>query len=292
MQKNQKDSFVYDRTLRELFQDVPKTLIKLLVDKEIKEVLETSFPKVEERRVDLLTRLEDDTLFHLEIQSINDDLMPKRMLKYASLIYENYDEFPFQMVLYVGDRDIKIDHKIKEKNLRYNYEVRDIREFDCSKLIESDDITDNIIAILCNIKDIDKLLKKLNKKLLNLDNKKREDYLRKLFYLLRLRPKVHDIYKQKQKEELPMPFIIEKERDPLYKDGLERGREEGIKKGIEKGIERGIERGIEKGQKQGIQKGSRETKISIAKAMIKQQMSIEMISKLTGLSKEEVEKLR
>ncbi len=42
------EDFVYDRTLRELFQTVPKTLIKLLVGKEIKEVLETSFPKVEE----------------------------------------------------------------------------------------------------------------------------------------------------------------------------------------------------------------------------------------------------
>jgi hypothetical protein len=40
--------------LRELFHEVPKTLIKLLVGQEIKEVLETSFPKVEERRVDLL----------------------------------------------------------------------------------------------------------------------------------------------------------------------------------------------------------------------------------------------
>ncbi len=69
-----------------------------------------------------------------------------------------------------------------------------------------------------------------------------------------------------------MPFIIEKERDSLYKDGLERGRKER--------------------QEQERRKGSRETKISIAKAMIKQQMSIEMISKLTGLSKEEIEKLR
>ncbi len=108
------EPFVYDKTLRELFQDVPKTLIKLLVNQNIKEVLETSFPRVEERRVDLLTRLEDDTLFHLEIQSVNDSLMPKRMLKYGLLIYENYNEFPKQIVLYVGDRKIKIHNQIKD----------------------------------------------------------------------------------------------------------------------------------------------------------------------------------
>ena len=163
---------------------------------------------MEERRVDLLTRLEDDTLFYLETQSINDTLIPKRMLKYASLIYENYDEFPQQMVLYVGGRDIKIKSKIKEKNLRYNYEVKDIREFDCSKLIESDDITDNIIAILCHIKDIDKLFKKLNEKLLNLDNKKRENYLRKLFYLLRLRPDINELYKKKQVVVRDVPAMV------------------------------------------------------------------------------------
>ena len=33
----EKNSFVYNRTLRELFQNVPKALIKLLVNKEIKE---------------------------------------------------------------------------------------------------------------------------------------------------------------------------------------------------------------------------------------------------------------
>jgi predicted transposase/invertase (TIGR01784 family) len=134
-------------------------------------------------------------------------------------------------------------------------------------LIESDDITDNIIAILCNIKDIDKLFTKLQEKLLTLDNKKREDYLRKLFYLLRLRPDVHDIYKKKQEEELVMPFIIEKERDPLYKDGLQKGVEEGLEK-------------------------VKEREIAIAKKMLKQDMSIEMISKLTGLLEKEVKKLK
>ncbi len=147
------------------------------------------------------------------------------------------------------------------------YETRDIREFDCSKLIESEDITDNIIAILCKIQDFDKLFAKLQSKLLNLDNKRREDYLRKLFYLLRLRPDIHKKYKEKQAEELAMPFIIEKERDPLYKDGLEAGLEKGMEK-------------------------VSETKIAIAKALLKQKIDIEVIVKSTGLSREEIEKLK
>ena len=64
-----------------------------------------------------------------------------------------------------------------------------------------------------------------------------------------------------------MPFIIEKERDPLYKDGLEKGLEKGLKK-------------------------VNETKIAIAKTLLKEKVAIEVIVKSTGLSKEEVEKLK
>ena len=189
------------------------------------------------------------------------------------------------------EQNIKIHNQIKEKNLRYNYEVRDIREFDCKELIQSDDIKDNIMAVLCNIKDIDKFLKRLNEKLLNLENKKREDYLRKLFYLLRLRPDIHDIYKQKQQEELVMPFIIEKERDPLYKDGLEKGIEKGIKKGLEKGIEKGIKKGIEKGIKKGKLEGKLEEQRAIAVSLL-DILDDKIISEKIGLKLKEVQKLR
>ena len=126
---SKKEKFIYDRSLRELFGEIPKTLIKLLINKEIKEILDISFPKVEERKVDLLTRLEDNTLFHLEIQSTDDKTMPIRMLQYTSLIYEKYKQFPKLLVLYVGNKEIKMQNSINEKNLVYNYEVRDALYF-------------------------------------------------------------------------------------------------------------------------------------------------------------------
>jgi predicted transposase/invertase (TIGR01784 family) len=228
--KIDKEPFIYDRSLRELFNDIPKTLIRLLVKQDIKEILDISFPKVSERKVDLLTRLEDNRLFHLEIQSINDKDMPIRMLQYALLIYEKYKEFPQQLVLYVGEKRLNTKSYIKDKKLEYNYEVRDIREFDCTELIRSDDIADNIIALLCDIKDVDRLFKKLNERLERFSSKKREDYLRKVFYLLRLRPELNKEYEKRQ-EEINMPFVIDIQSDPIY----QRGEEKGIEKGIEKG---------------------------------------------------------
>ncbi len=68
-----------------------------------------------------------------------------------------------------------------------------------------------------------------------------------------------------------MPFIIEKERDPLYKDGLQKGIEKGLKKGIEK--------------------GRKERDVAIAKTLLKQGVDIEIIIKSTGLSKKEIQSL-
>ncbi len=67
--KNEK--FIYDRSLRELFQDVPKTLIKLLVGKEIKEIVDSSFPKlnqeyekrVKEVKMPFVIELESDPVY-------------------------------------------------------------------------------------------------------------------------------------------------------------------------------------------------------------------------------------
>ena len=93
-------------------------------------------------------------------------------------------------------------------------------------LIQSTDITDNIIALLCNIKDIDKFFKTLNEKLKEFSPKKREDYLKKVFYLLRLRPKLNQKYEKRQ-EEINMPFVIELEDDPVFTKGLKKGKIEG-----------------------------------------------------------------
>ena len=57
-------------------------------------------------------------------------------------------------------------------------------------------------------------------------------------------------------------------------------RDEGIRKGLEQGIEQGLEQGTE------------QSKNEIAKNMLKENMDISLISKLTGLSNEQINKLK
>ena len=59
-------------------------------------------------------------------------------------------------------------------------------------------------------------------------------------------------------------------------------------RGIEIGIERGMEKGIEIGKEQGIQQAIEE----LAKKMLNENIEIEIIMKVTNLSKEEIVKLK
>ena len=79
------------------------------------------------------------------------------------------------------------------------------------------------------------------------------------------------------------------------KEGLEKGMKEGLEKGIERGIEQGtkegLEKGIEKGMEKGLKEGSNNKAREIAKNLLNINLSKEDISKTTGLSIEEIEKL-
>ena len=80
---------------------------------------------------------------------------------------------------------------------------------------------------------------------------------------------------------------IEYAKNIAKEQGMKEGKEQGIKEGKEQGIKEGIKEGL----KEGIKEGEKKKAIKIAKEMLKAKMSIEQISTLTELSKEEIEKL-
>ena len=69
-------------------------------------------------------------------------------------------------------------------------------------------------------------------------------------------------------------------------------RDEGIQEGIAKGKEEGVKEGFEKGVEKGRNEGQEKEKIKIATAMLKMELSTETIMQATGLSAEEVARLK
>ncbi len=77
-----------------------------------------------------------------------------------------------------------------------------------------------------------------------------------------------------------MSFTFDINKDPHF----QMAKEAGIKEGIERGIEKGIERGITKG----ITKGKSET----AMRMLSEGFEMPVISRISGLSLDEIEALK
>ena len=67
---------------------------------------------------------------------------------------------------------------------------------------------------------------------------------------------------------------------------------EGRAKGLEQGLEEGRAQGLEQGLEQGLKEGSNKKAIEIAQNMLKSGMDVSEISKFTGLSKNEIKKLK
>ncbi len=113
-------------------------------------------------------------------------------------------------------------------------------------MIESESIDDNILSVLCKMDDFSYFWERLKEKILKFPISKRRDYLTKLVNLSRLRPDIFKIITMDLKKEVEdMPLIIDKEKDPLYKEGIEIGIKEGLIKGKEEALKEGIKLALE-----------------------------------------------
>ncbi len=79
----------------------------------------------------------------------------------------------------------------------------------------------------------------------------------------------------------------EEDKRKIFNSEMREARETGLKEGREEGRQEGREEGREEGRQEGI----KEYKNEIIKNMLNQNLDINLISNLTGLSKEEIEKL-
>ena len=223
-----------DILLRDIIQKIPEKFIKLLTGMQGTQILDNTFPSIKERKADLVVELEDGSIFHLELQTQPDKNMSLRMLEYRVLLMQKYPGKEIrQMVLYVGEGAPRMESSIEQKNLSFSYELRDIKELSCKELMESTDMEDKILAVLCNVEDPENYFKQLTQELLKLPEKERADYIKKLLTALQYRPKLKTVLRNLL-EERKMPLTITEEmmkQDPFFQEGLEKGLKEGLEKG-------------------------------------------------------------
>jgi len=259
-----------DITLKDIFEEIPQRLSKILAPAPIKELLPTNFPSTE-LRVDFLARLEDESILHIEFQSFNDPNMPFRMLRYYLAILERYPNSPIkQLLVYVGNRKLRMKSRLRLRNLSFSYEILDIRQIDCKVLLESPDPMDRLLACLCKVEDEAYLIEKLIKTMESMNEEERKDYLLKALTLTELRPNLRIRLTEEVRH---MPIVVRPEdirlpkrklkKDILYRLGLEEGKQIGLEEGRKEGEVIGIEKGKHIGLKEGLLKSAQEMLIAI-----------------------------
>jgi len=250
----------YDTTFKDLFPDL-KALFRVLTHSELIRIENSEYASVKQRRADLVARLANQQLLHLEIQSDNDDEMLWRELEYCGLIAQIHHQVPLQIVLYVGAAPARFITAIDDADLKYRYHLVDIKTLDCTTLLESESLSDNLLALLGQLQDKAEAVRRVMYKIAQLPQKKRADMSEKLAILMGLRPT--ELPKLIQKE-ATMPITVDLEKNPLFVEIFERYAQ----RGEQRGIQMGEQRGIQIGEQRGIQMGEQRAHIMMLRRLL------------------------
>ena len=87
-------------------------------------------------------------------------------------------------------------------------------------------------------------------------------------------------------------YARETGREEGREEGLKEGHKKGHKEGKEEGLKEGRKEGKEEGIKEGRAEGSKDERLKIAMSLIRLGTSCEIITQATGLSAEEVSRLK
>ena len=222
--------------------------------------------------LDIVTELEGKEKCNIEMQLIDKNNIIERMLYYWSKMYtrqikagDDYNKLEKTIVILIADFNIKGLEEVE-----YHSTWKIIETNSVKKLILTDKFEFDIIE-LSKIKGREDEKDQLLDWLIFLENPESERVIRKMEENENLKEAVEKLDRISEDEK--MQRIIEL-REKAIRD------EHAI---YAKGVDDGIEKGIKKGAKQ--------EKLQIAENMLKEGTSIEFIEKVTGLTKEEIEKI-
>jgi hypothetical protein len=224
----------YDIALKLALQGSAGLVLHTLTGVQIERWLNVELPEVRNSRVDLLGETSDQRLIHIELQSRNDSNMAVRMAEYCLSVYCRYRKFPSQMVMYVGEDPLRMDPELSSPDLSFRYKQVDIREIDGDALLDSDQVGDNVIAILARLRDRAAAVRRIVERIAILPEQERETPLDQLRILAGLR-KLEDLVEQ-EVGEMPITEDIRNHKvfRREYGEGVQQGELTILRRQIEK----------------------------------------------------------
>lgn len=232
--------------------------------------------------LDIKAEINKSTNVDIEMQIIDKKNSAKRILFYCAKLFirslksgKDYNSLKKTISILIADYELDELKEVRKYMTKWN-----IREEDYSKIILTDAMEIYIIEIgkfkkyqgTKRYKELDSWIKFIeNPEVIDMSNKE-----------IVMAKKVLDEISQDEHErylaEMREKYILD--QNATEAAGYDKGLKEGHKKGIEEGIKEGHEKGVEEGKKE------------IAKKMLEEKLDIELIEKITNISKEELKKMQ
>ncbi|MGO9256592.1 MAG: DUF4351 domain-containing protein [Bryobacteraceae bacterium] len=232
----------YDVALKLLLRGSARLTMLALTGTTVEEWVDVELPKVQNTRVDLLGKTADHGLIHLELQSTNEATMPLRMAEYCLGVFRRFERFPRQVLLYVGEAPLRMESELSGPDVSFRYRAIDIRDLDGDRLLESENIGDNAIAVLARLRDHKDAVRRIVEKIAGLAASERQTALAQLLILAGLRHLEEAVEWEARK----MPIIIDIMENKVLGREYKRGLQEGELKGKLEGELKVLRRLIEK----------------------------------------------
>ena len=268
--------------LSSIIKDAEINSVKL----DCKEILEQDVLSDKFGILDIRAILNNNIQCNIEMQIIDKKDIENRLLFYWSRLYAksiklgaNYIDAQRTIIILFADYNIKnleninkyitkwhiCEDNFKETVLTMNFEIYIIELPKFEKYVDNSEI-DTWVKFLKNPEVIGMSEINENEALKN----------------------AKTILEEISKDEYEQELAFKRELYLMDKKAIEAA---GFDKGLEQGIKEGIKEGIKQGIEQGVNKGKNIEKIEIAKKLLIKGYSIEEIIEITGLTKEDIEKL-
>jgi hypothetical protein len=235
----------YDVALKTLLKGSAALTLRALTGTAVAKWLDAELPKVRKAqnlRLDLLGQTAGGQLIHIELQSGNDAAMPFRMIEYCLGIQRLFGQFPRQILLYVGEAPMHMQNELRGPDLSFQYGLIDIRTLDGDRLLESEGVGDNVIAILAQLRDDKKAVHKIVERIAGLAIAERETALAQLMILAGLRHLAGTVEQEAGNMPIDLDIRDHEVLGPMFIKAEQKGRQEGLQAGELTVLRRQIEK--------------------------------------------------
>ena len=139
----------YDNLLKTIFFDAMPALLRLLECAPVVEYLTVEFPRKHKMVADMVARLADGRILHLEFQVENDPEMHWRCYHYFGAISQRWPKADVvQVVIYLGRGPLTMQPRIRKRTCKYDYSILNMQDVPARVFLNSPRSAERALAVV------------------------------------------------------------------------------------------------------------------------------------------------